>query len=862
MKAQAGNMNTDKNNDNDKITGWLLDVYPMQDKMVLWIKQNNNNSILRLEDSWTHSIYVAADNKADLESMLFSLLDNKEHKKGNNNQSLIKEYRFVSRYERIIDNTKSFVLQLTLLDSTKALTLAKRVERLGSKNRFGFGKHRLYNVDIQPAQAYFFEHNIFPLALCDFYYSYDKDKNNNKLLKIINLDNIWNTNYIVPQFKSVLLKVNARKDNNNNNKIVGHSNIINSISIEIAENKYDSDNNRKIKIESNSEKQILDLLELEISKIDPDFIFTEDGDSFAFPYLIHRAKINGNKKLSLSRDPIILQSPTKEGTSYFSYGRVYYKPSTIRLYGRIHFDQSNSFELSNETGGGLHGLYEIARICRLPLHTAARASIGKCLSSLQCYYATRKGILIPWKPVIAEHFKTLRELSIADRGGLIYEPEVGVHEEVAEFDFESLYPNIMRKYNLSAETIQCNCCTACKNEDNACGIKSSDGTSNGSNSDNHYIDSQLRIPELGYHICQRRMGIVPTSLRILLEKRAIYRVLKNSEFCNYDRGDNSTLRKIYDARYSILKWVLVTSFGYLGFNNAKFGRIDAHIAVCAFDRKILSEAAEISEKYGCRVLHGIVDSIWIQRKEKKNDNANIMTTTIITKKKEDEYYLKLKESIEQQTGFKISFEGLYKWIVFTSSKQNDTLPVPNRYFGSFENNSLKIRGLETRRHDTPVFFSKFQNEILEVIARGNSINEVKKLMPEVMNTFQKYAVRLKEGQVPLEELVFTKILSKDFDEYQKGRNTVENSAISLLNSEGKTMKAGELLRYVITDYYQRYSIIRAIPIELINFDLEKTKKTTYDLIRYKELLVETCNSVIEHFGYAVSSQLGRNMILS
>jgi hypothetical protein len=45
MKAQAGNMNTDKNNDNDKITGWLLDVYPMQDKMVLWIKQNNNNSL-------------------------------------------------------------------------------------------------------------------------------------------------------------------------------------------------------------------------------------------------------------------------------------------------------------------------------------------------------------------------------------------------------------------------------------------------------------------------------------------------------------------------------------------------------------------------------------------------------------------------------------------------------------------------------------------------------------------------------------------------------------------------------------------------------------------------------------------------
>ncbi|HZA69877.1 MAG TPA: hypothetical protein VE548_09270 [Nitrososphaeraceae archaeon] len=284
MKAQAGNMNTDKNNDNDKITGWLLDVYPMQDKMVLWIKQNNNNSILRLEDNWTHSIYVAADNKADLESILFSLLDNKENKRGNNIPPLIKEYKFVSRYERIVDSTKSFVLQLTLFDSTKALTLAKRIERLGS-NRFGFGKHRLYNVDLQPAQAYFFEHNIFPLALCDFYYYRDKDsKNNNKLLKIVNLDNIWNTNYIVPQLRSVLLKVNARKDNNNNSKIVGHTNAINSISIEIAEGKYDSVSNRngKIEIKSDSEKQILDLLELEISKIDPDFIFTENGDSFTF----------------------------------------------------------------------------------------------------------------------------------------------------------------------------------------------------------------------------------------------------------------------------------------------------------------------------------------------------------------------------------------------------------------------------------------------------------------------------------------------------------------------------------------------------------------------------------------------------
>ena len=45
-----------------------------------------------------------------------------------------------------------------------------------------------------------------------------------------------------------------------------------------------------LRSDSDSEEQILNRLEAEISRIDPDFIFTEDGDSFTFPYLIHRAK--------------------------------------------------------------------------------------------------------------------------------------------------------------------------------------------------------------------------------------------------------------------------------------------------------------------------------------------------------------------------------------------------------------------------------------------------------------------------------------------------------------------------------------------------------------------------------------------
>ena len=277
-----------------------------------------------------------------------------------------------------------------------------------------------------------------------------------------------------------------------------------------------------------------------------------------------------------------------------------------------------------------------------------------------------------------------------------------------------------------------------------------------------------------------------------------------------DKSIHTDIRKIYEVRYSALKWILVTSFGYLGFNNAKFGRIDAHIAVCAFDRQVLLLAARIAERLGFRVLHGIVDSLWIKKETKSSDNDG---SKLVDEKKAKENdsvdYLQLKEAIEQQTGLKVSFEGIYKWIAFITSKQNDILPVPNRYFGAFEDgNKLKIRGIEARRHDTPIFFSKFQNEILEIMATGNTITEVIALMPKVKTIFQKYVGILKERKVPLEQLIFTKRLSKDYNEYQIKRNTVESSAINLLANEGKSLKAGELLRYIITDFYQRYSKIR------------------------------------------------------
>jgi DNA polymerase-2 len=169
--------------------------------------------------------------------------------------------------------------------------------------------------------------------------------------------------------------------------------------------------------------------------------------------------------------------------------------------------------------------------------------------------------------------------------------------------------------------------------------------------------------------------------------------------------------------------------------------------------------------------------------------------------------------------------------------------VPNRYFGCYEDGKIKDRGIETRRHDTPPLFSRFQTEVLEILARGDSIEQVKALMPRVRETFDRYRHELKEHRVPLHDLIFTRMLSKDSRAFTA--HTTQTDAIYQLLDAGKPMNAGQILQYVITDYYRRNNRKRSVPVELIN------SKTTYDARRYIELLAQCSNNVTEPFGFMI-----------
>src|SRR5918999_854069 len=187
------------------IKGWLFDAYPLGNRMVFWIKQENGYPV-RLEDNcWSHSIYVTSDyiNRSDLEKLIL------KQQEGNNTE-LIKDYEFVSKYKRITDTTRSDVLKLTLSDSTKALALARRIESLDK-----FGKLMLYNVDLLPAQSYFYDHDIFPLAFCEVSSNKSSDSGSCSKLRW-NIeeedDDVWSIDYHIPSFKIIHMEMELKKE--------------------------------------------------------------------------------------------------------------------------------------------------------------------------------------------------------------------------------------------------------------------------------------------------------------------------------------------------------------------------------------------------------------------------------------------------------------------------------------------------------------------------------------------------------------------------------------------------------------------------------------------------------------------------
>ena len=712
--------------------------------MIVWLKKKDGSSV-RLTDPWKPKIHIGGSYRDLLDLACRPGLENAI---------------FVEMYEKAGDRERSRVLEIEVDGDREAVGLARKLEQVGRYSKF-----RFYDIDVPSPQMYLYRKGLFPLAFVE---AEETSRGVSWTLK----DSRESIDYQLPPLREIELQIKTEKIRK-----------VRSFEDKLASVHFTRDKREMLVIESSDEvDKILGLVQAFRAE-DPDVIVTHGGDSFIFPYLARRAQELGIlDQLILGRDISPLRVYEVQGHSYFSYGKILYRETAARLLGRLHVDQRNAYVSAD---CGLEGLFEVSRTCIMPIQKASRATIGTNMTSLQLYHAVKRDVLIPWNKNQPEELKNSGELVVADRGGFIYEPDIGIHDHVGELDFASLYPTLMTKMNLSGETVNCTCCP----------------------------DSANRVPELEFNICERSAGIVPLSLKILLDKRARYKAAKKAAV-------DEELKTRYDQRQSALKWILVCSFGYLGFKNARFGKIDAHIATCAFSRKVLREATALAEARGFTLVHGIVDSFWLRKKEATRGE-----------------YEDLCKEIRDKLRLPVSFEGVYRWIVFLSSKTDSKVGVLNRYYGVFEDGKLKVRGIDLRRHDTPDIVRQCQSDMLEIFIKARNSNEFRLLIPSALKVLEKFVCLLRDGSVPLENLVIVRNLSKNPDEYT--HQVPQAIAARHLVAQGGSVHAGQQVSYILTSDRTR----TAVPPEIVD------ESTVYDSERYVDLLCSSAANLLLPLGY-------------
>jgi DNA polymerase-2 len=514
-----------------------------------------------------------------------------------------------------------------------------------------------------------------------------------------------------------------------------------------------------------------------IQRHDPDLLLTDWGDTWLLPRLLQESE-KYHIPLGLNREAGRSVS-WREARTYFSYGQIVYRGQQIHLFGRCHIDRQNAMLWKDYE---LDGTIEVSRVTALPLQTSARVSPGTGISSIEMLTALREGILVPWQKQQAEMLKPAADLFTADQGGLVYQPRIGVHKNVAEIDFVSLYPAIMVHFNISPETI----------------LPDPDG--------------ENIVPALGLAIDTSQEGLIPKALRPLLEKRIEMKKYLASApgwdpFC-----------KNFKHRASALKWLLVTCFGYLGYKNARFGRIEAHQAVTAYGREALLRAKEAAEELGYRVIQLYVDGLWVQHPDK-------------TRPEEIEPLLL---EIQDRTGLPISLDGIYRWVVFVGSRQNKKRPVANRYFGVFQDGSIKMRGIDARRRDSTPFVAEAQRHLLALLA---SKAEPEEALPEAVAYLQEQLRALRKGQVDISQLLVRQRLGRKLEAYHAPSPAAR--AVMQLKAAGKEMRPGQRVPFL-------YTLGKP---GVFAWDRPQTPNPrAVDVARYQRLLLRAAAIVLESWG--------------
>lgn len=528
--------------------------------------------------------------------------------------------------------------------------------------------------------------------------------------------------------------------------------------------------------ESDSEMQMIkDAFEIMASY---PFVLTYNGDDFDMPYLYNRADRLGVKKednpLYMMKDSATLKrgvhidlyktfsnrsfqiyafgfkytdfslnsvSKAMLGRGKVDYGLKFDEMTLYQTANYCYHDALLTYDLTCFNGDILMNLLVIiSRIGRMPMDDIARLGVSQWIRSLLYYEHRVRKCIIPKKDELARRTKDVTSDAVIKdkkyRGGLVVDPQSGVHFDVVVMDFASLYPSIIKVRNLSYETVRCGHAECRKNE----------------------------IPQTKHWACTKRNGLTSMIIGSLRDLRVnYYKSLSKKETLTEEQ------RQQYTAVSQALKVILNASYGVMGAEIFPLYFLPAAEATTAIGRHTILETIKKCEASGISVLYGDTDSIFI-------------------KKPTEEQIEKIINRAKQDHGVDLEIDKEYRYCVLSDRKKN--------YLGVSKSGKIDVKGLTGKKSHTPPFIKKMFSEVLEVLAGVESPEEFERAKGDISEMIRACGLRIENREIPLDDMAFSMMLSKSPAEYTKTQPQHIRAARQL---EGiKTLKRGDRVRFVKT----------------------------------------------------------------
>jgi DNA polymerase I len=384
----------------------------------------------------------------------------------------------------------------------------------------------------------------------------------------------------------------------------------------------------------------------------------------------------------------------------------------------------------------------LCRITKMPIHDMVRRQISTWIQNIFYFEHRRKNYLIPRRSEISEFKKGGRMMSRANdekfQGAYVVQPVPGIHFDVVVMDFASLYPSIIKEYNLSYETVLCP----------------------------HKDDEDNLVKGTPYHICTSKMGIFAYVVGFFRDIRVKY-----FKPMSGDKQSTEKQRSYYQTIQQALKVFINASYGVFGSQNFPLHCLPVAESITGIGQYSIKETIDKAEQLGIPVLYGDTDSVFLKDP---------------TKSQMEE----LSDWSRKELDLDLEEEKTYQFLALSDRKKN--------YIGIYKNTKYTdVKGLVAKKKNTPEFIKKAFTEMIEILKKITNNDEFLKAKDEIIEIVRDNLRKIgKPNTFALGDYAINIGLQKDLKNYTKTIPQHVRAAKELRDVTGRSFQKGETISFI------------------------------------------------------------------